>query len=321
MRKRAVIALALVIALAGCQYVGIGEQQEVVGAGAEGLAVHFLEDTPPPIAYAPGKMLIMLLVENLGTYDANEGSIYLSGFDHSILQLSAPSGKIQEKASDREARATRTIGVLPGRNEYTTTGGTNIVDYKDVTLGSLSDYNVDKYSSIILATMCYKYETKAATEICLDFEPYGAAREQKICVPQNKQLGTQGAPISVPLVEVEAAQGQTHLRIHVKNAGGGTVFDEKEMDKCSPYNPEGLSYREVDMITIDDIYMLGGSIKEDCNPSKQVRLNNGEGIIYCSIKKDAKSAVGTEFVTPLSVQLSYGYRQTTMKPIEIRKAG
>jgi hypothetical protein len=348
MQKRAVIVLVLVIALASCQFVPGGEEAPTGGLmGTEGLSIQFLADTPPPRAYAPGEMLIMLLVENMGTYDlpANGGKIYLSGFDPEIIELKVegvvepakpeesedikpPSKPKAGGKGDRDyvAEATRFISdhELTGVDEFSQRGATDIVDYKSVRLHDLERFNVDSYNTVILATACYPYKTTAATEVCIDFNPYGAAREQKVCTPQNRALGSQGAPIAVPLVEVEASKDQTHLRIHVQNVGAGTVFkgDDDTLAKCSPYSA-GLGYTDVDFVNITEIKLLGENINDKCSPAGALRLNNGEGMIYCSIKKADLAAgrvTSSEFVTPLSVRLSYGYRQTTMKPIEIKKA-
>ena len=130
--------------------------------------------------------------------------------------------------------------------------------------------------------------------------------------------GSQGGPIAVSGTTVEPSPGRTRFRIDITNSGGGLVykFGPEFSQKCSPYDQKGLMYNEIDAIRLDRVEIAGTNILPSCKPLDQgfVRLYSGRGSITCEYVSQRTAAA---FVTPLLVELSYGYQQTLQTSVEI----
>lgn len=320
MKKRLVIlALLLLVACAQIgQYVQQEEEAEE-GAliGTEGLHLEFMQNTPPPVMYGPEDGIpIMLIAENKGTHNNMTGYVALSGFDPQVMTV------YKDRPGDAlKDAATYTLPAIPGRGPFQPRGQTAILEY-NANIASPRAFGADKYRTILLATSCYEYQTHMSTELCVDFNPYAVARTQKICTPQDITLqGGQGAPIGITNVEIEPGTGITNLIIHLRNLGTGDVFDSNALEKCNPYSSDRLQYGESDYVNIEQIRISNQDITTSCQPQGRVRLTNGEGLIYCTVTEGPFEAIQTAFVSPLSIKLAYGYRDSITRPIEIRPAG
>jgi hypothetical protein len=112
----------------------------------------------------------------------------------------------------------------------------------------------------------------------------------------------------------------TRFKITIQNAGGGTVYrrGQNYVQKCSPYDPSGLAYNEIDYAQLTDVTIAGTSIKSSCRPldNEHIRLQGGTGTVYCQTSVTGSDA----FVSPITVKLGYGYRQTIEKTITIQSS-
>ncbi len=281
------------------------EKIQIGLTGTEGLALSFVPNIPPPIIYSTEPIMVMMQTENKGTYDIKkgEGSIYLSGFDPSIIP--GLSSKPEE------------IDNLDGRNMYRKQGDIAQIEFT----GEIKlNQEIDKYNTIILATACYKYETSVGASVCIDPNPYTTTRQTKICTPTTIELGSgQGAPITVTKIEVDPSKVKTRFRIHIKNVGKGTVFKESKLKECSPFDKKGLEFKDANVVKIETIEAANEPLIncKPTNPEKELRLINGEGILYCDL--DTTKFVSA-FITPINIKISYGYRDIATKQIEIRQA-
>lgn len=317
MKKRAFILLMLVF-LAACAIQQEEREETSTAGGTEGLSLRFMPNTPPSTVYAPATgMPIMLFVENKGTYDvAANAQLSLSGFDTNIIKFKV----MLDRSGYAENKIVENIPAVKGRGPFRPRGETNMreftADFEDLT-----GFNTDEYNTIMLATACYKYGTKAQTEICVDFDPFSVSKQEKVCTPQDKILtGGQGAPLAVTMVEIEPAKDFAQLIIHLQNMGQGTIFKEDKVRDCSPYET-GLTYSNTDIVNIKEIKVSDKSIKSACTPNSEVRLAGGEAIIYCKLNKtDLRDMTGA-FVTPMSMEFEYGYRQSITQPITVKQSG
>ena len=89
-----------------------------------------------------------------------------------------------------------------------------------------------------------------------------------------------------------------------------------------PDNEEKLDRKDMDFVKIENIKVSDESIKGTCKPivnveghSNYARLFDNEGFIICSVQKDED--IKTAYTTPLSIELSYGYRTSISKTVEI----
>ncbi len=304
--RKSILALGIIIAiiLSGCRgTAGTQERPTFVTdfrTGSQGLAMRFSQNMPPTRLFSGEQLAVVLELENRGTYPVGGPGdrIYISGFDPSIISGISPAGE--------------QIPMLEGRTQFITQGGFDTVAFRANTR-----ILTDKYPVRLLATACYEYETVATGTVCIDPNPYTPAVVQRICVPQNVGLGGgQGAPIGVNTIEVDASPGKTRFKIHVTNVGGGEVFRSggAMLSKCGPGGE--LGFDEIDYVELADVIVSGVSIRGSCRPLDQghIRLTNKQGVVYCEFDRPSGEAA---YVSPMTVVLRYGYRDSLIFPMEI----
>jgi len=305
MKKSVFAVVALCLLLVACQGFGGSKTTQTpqdFRFGTEGLSMSFMPNLPPPRVFENQPLTIMLRVENRGTFSLRQGDaqIYLSGFDTRIITGIPGTGK--------------SVPPLEGRSQYVPQGGFDVVTF-DSTIASLTGLRADKFDAPLVAKACYKYETQAGGQVCIDPVPFTASRTQKVCTPGVVSLGSQGAPIAVSAIGVEANPGRTRFAITVQNVGGGDVFLQKDMAKCSP-SSGGFSYTDIDAVELVDVSVAGTSVKQSCRPVNNniVRLVNGQATIYCELPTQGQQA----YVSSMNVYLRYGYSQSVSTRVEIR---
>ncbi len=269
--------------------------------GSQGLITYFETNQPPSTIYSDQEFLTTLRVENKGAFDVGGAfdAVYLSGFEPNIITgIPTQGAKIPK---------------ITGKTKFDTQGGRDWTTFK----GNIYlPQGVDFYDVDLQATTCYKYETLASGNVCIDPNPFSTTRRQKTCTPGNVALGTQGAPIAVSNIKVEAAPQKTRFEITITNSGGGIVFreDGNALKRCSPYDTEGLKFEDVDSIRILDIKVGDTSIQPCKNVNNgYLRLVNGRGTIYCEMATSGS----TEYVTNIKAELSYGYQSQLTKRTRI----
>jgi len=308
MKKIIVFGIVLMFFITSCAQGG--EREENFRTGSEGLVMRFLPNQPPSKIYDDQNLDVQIEVANRGAYTVNGimDTVYLSGFDHSIVRLEQGI-----RGSDIEE--------IEGKSLYNPIGSVDYVSFTGNPKSPLSSAGIDKYPFTLLATMCYGYETIASENVCIDPNPYGPAQREKVCNAQPVSFGTQGAPIAVTNVDVIPSKKRTMFKITIQNVGVGDVYkDGPDYDqKCSPYDVTGLQFGEIDNVLIDSVSVSGLEIKGTCkgnfdDDKQHVRLTNGQTTITCEL---ANPQTSTAFVTPLIVKLNYGYRQTMSTFVEI----
>ncbi|MEM4253881.1 MAG: hypothetical protein QXR48_00630 [Candidatus Woesearchaeota archaeon] len=304
MRKTLIVlGILLIIILAGCKRAAPQERPAFVEEfrrGTQGLVMRFTPNMPPTKLFSGEQLAIVLEVENRGTYPVGGPGdrIYISGFDPNIISGISPAGE--------------PIPPLEGRTQFISQGGFDTVTFKANTR-----ILQDRYPVTLLATACYEYKTVATGNVCIDPNPFAPAITQKVCVPQNVGLaGGQGAPIAVSLIEVDASPGKTRFKIHVSNVGGGQVFrsGSDTLNRCGPGGM--LGFDEIDYVELEDVIVGGVSIRGSCKPLDMghIRLTNRQGVVYCEFASPRGDAA---YVTPMTVVLRYGYRDSLIHNMEI----
>jgi hypothetical protein len=303
MQKAVLLGIILIVILAGCKAPAVQEKEQFIEEfryGSQGLYMRFAQNLPPLRLFSGEELAVVLEVENRGTYTIGGPGdrIYLSGFDPTIISGISPAGE--------------QIPLLEGRSQFITQGGFDTVTFK-----AMTRVLNDRYPVRLLATACYEYETIASANVCIDPDPYAPGIKQRVCVPQNVGLGGgQGAPVAVSLVEVDASPGKTRFKIHVQNVGGGEVFRSggQTLNKCAP--GARLDFDEIDYVELADVIVSGVSIKGSCRPLDlgHIRLTNSQGLVYCEFDRPRGDAA---YVSPMTIVLRYGYRNSLFQDMEI----
>lgn len=310
--KKSVLVVLLAVLLIACAQQGVtqqGQQREArdFRHGTEGIAMSFVPNVPPASMYEGEPFLVMVELENRGTFDVdrNSGSIYLSGYDKKILtDIRGDTGLADESP----------LPLLQGRGPFVQQGGFDTVTFQGGPVFGLSAYNIDKYEPTVLVTACYKYKTLATAQVCVDPDPFAPSAGPKVCAPGSVSLGSQGAPVAVTNIELEPTPSRLRFKINIGNVGGGEVFKESAIRACSPYTT-ALQFDERDVITVESVTLSGEQVT-GCRPltDQQIRLVNGRATIFCEVPIVGESA----YLAPLNVQLSYGYRSTMSKKVTVR---
>lgn len=305
--------ISLVMALlfiTSCGYIGGNSREnanENYRSGSQGLVINFMPNMPPSRVYDNEKLTVAVEVRNRGATDIQSSSsrLYLAGFDNSLISGVSTAGN--------------NIGTLEGKSMYNSEGGyTNVIF--DGYIGSIGSRNIDEYNPTLQVTACYRYETIADPMVCIDMDPFSPTNQEKICNANTVQNlgGSQGAPVAVSSVQTEPSKGKMRFKIYVSNVGGGLVFKDgyNYLNRCNPYNAQGLEFNDIDMVRVEEVKVAGTSILPSCKPLENGYLRlKGAGYIIC----EYSGATGPAYTTPLTIKVSYGYRNSITKPIQIVK--
>jgi hypothetical protein len=202
-------------------------------------------------------------------------------------------------------------------NNYNFPGGEQ--DYL-VFDGSITNWpkNLEESPQTFMITNCYAYTTYASPNVCIDPQPFAPGR--KACTPKPiTWSGSQGAPVAISRVEQENTPYSVVFTISVSNVGNGDVYDLGKVMKCSPYSNDKLMARDFNVVMVGDV-RIGRQLLH-CQPKdKIIRLVNGKGQITCTYDLEYATA-RTGYMTPLIVELWYGYSETQTKYVTFKRAG
>lgn len=317
-----IIVLILLISVSGCsRKKAVEKKLEDIRTGTQGIVMNFLPNAPPDKIHveegdnADSTFDIILELRNKGAYpqpddrmSAPSGIVYLSGYDSNIIRIGdgTPYQNIDRKS-------------LEGKSTINPNGGLDLVTFKGWV--AAENLKVEKYEPTLLVTACYIYYTVAGPSVCIDPNPYSVT-QKKVCHVQSISLSNQGAPISVTRIDEEALSLKTQFKITIKNVGGGDVISVGSTTKCITAGRE-----DIDKVKVEEI-RVGKDPLENCRPfigtrttgpSGEIRLINGEGFILCDLPKELYKDSVTAYTTPLTIKLSYYYRNTAEKKIQIKK--
>ena len=332
LKKNFIFALFLItlILISGCKGKDVKKSIENIRVGTEGIVASFVANNPPPTIHveegADNSFKVVLQLNNKGAYPQPDegqnglapefGKLYLSGYDTKIIEL-------KEKESG-VAYSDLTKKTLEGKSTINPNGGIDFVNFEGKI--DANNLNVEKYEPTLLVTSCYKYNTIASPQVCIDPDPYSTISTKKVCSVNDISLSNQGAPIAVTKIEEEALATKTQFRITVKNVGGGDVIKEASTEKCDPFGSSKIDREDIDKVLLEEATI--GKKQLDCGPFAEgnvqdtkgfVRLINGEGSIICKLNKDDYGQTNSAYTSPLKVQLSYIYKTTTDRKITIKK--
>ena len=324
---------------------GAKKTVEELRTGTEGMSVGFAPNNPPATIYAednqPNKVDVIVELSNKGAYPQPEegkppsGKIFLSGYDKNILQFNPPDYELGKKS-------------LYGKSLIDTRGGSDIAIFN----GDIQDtLKVDKYSPILLATLCYDYQTIAGPPVCIDPDPHPQVPVKKVCEAAPITLTSQGAPVAVVGIDVNALATKTIFTIAIKNVGSGDVIRNNHqgtgqpsssgpdsgasaesngdaISKCDPFGTSKLTREDIDKVFVEGVStgsngLLCWGFTDRSTKSEQgfIRLTNGQGSVICELDKQDTEYPGgnTAYTTPLKIVLSYVYKTTAQRTVLIQK--
>lgn len=259
--------------------------------GSEGLSLKFLPYSPPSVIYDKDSVDFIVEISNKGAYDIRGGKLYLTGFDRNIINI---------------YENYYVFGDIEGKSEYNDQGEKMIIDRYASTKISLPD-GVEEHSTPIEAVACYEYQTIASFPVCIDSNPRVSQHDG--CSVSDVSGSSQGGPVAVSNIDVEAGTGRMRFIITLRNVGGGDLID---YNSC----PFGYSYNEINKIRSYDVEISGISL--DCQPdSGSLKVDDsGQARIYC--QADSLNPEQSAYLTPITVTLVYDYKNSASTNVEIR---
>lgn len=312
------VLVLVMILLSSCNAMQIGTSKKPQNfrEGTEGIALSFLPTIPKEIIVTSKTnepISFFIELKNNGAFpgagQSIDGSLWLSGFDPSIIEL--------DQQSETTAPFTSSAyGTLQGRTSTNAVGSSATHEFKGVIKTGDEILSPGKYSPTILANVCYSYETIANPVVCVEKDAFSIQNQRKPCVVSDISLSSQGAPIAITKVETITTGDRVQFKMTVKNVGKGTVIDKGV--SCNPKAVKGVLRYQLDLITISSVKISDQNL--ECNsPEQKVRLIDGVGFFTCSLEKSKLPQQQLAFTTPLDIALSYLYKETSEKPIVINK--
>ncbi len=318
-----IMIIILLLLISGCKgRKSIEKALEEVRLGTEGIVMSFLPNAPPDKIVVEGEQKsefdVILGVRNKGAYpqpedkkNAPEMYIFLGGIDSKIFSYESKDEKSKEPSKS----------ALEGRSTINPIGGLDIIGYTATIDGKNLD--VEKFEPTLMVTACYHYETIASNSVCIDPNPYSTLNEKKVCEIHDITLSSQGAPIAVTQIDEEAFAKKTKFKITIKNLGNGDVLLEDVLQKCNPEGTEKILNDDINKVLLKSVKISNNQLV--CGPFRDkiqatsgfVRLLNGEGFVICELSEYSNKI--SAYTSPMSIHISYGYRSSIEKKIQIKK--
>lgn len=363
-----IIALTLIIFLiTGCTNIlNTGKntkREKVVLTGTKGLELSFLKNAPPAKVfegrlkdYGGGELKpigdpfkAIVKIQNIGAYDIDEENPAVIRFAYEqgyvdFIDIEEPETIEIGGVFDTELDKKSANFFLKGRSLINSKGNEIEVvsNFESRQLVSLSTI----HSSSMFASVCYPYQTRLSTSVCIDPDVYGLSEDLKACEAKSLTFaGGQAAPLAITKVDVRIVPvDQDNVRpefvIYVRNVGGGeVVFPGYHALACSsefgyseiislpdPPNPSVIPqakylYKNFNVISVNLEESFVSDKKLECKSSdflnEYFQMTGKDGIIRCT--GDLFSKNTPAYQTPLIIVIDYGYTQTISKSFDIMK--
>ncbi len=325
-----ILSLFLLMLTVGCQ-TNVLDKKTIttkdIYKGAEGLEIDFLENAPPDRVYAPNNkddraiIMIGLKLENKGAYDINNGYLAVSMekdyMESDISSFQSTSKKIKFDGEDHIKYD------LNGKSVESPKGEEDILTFSAY-IRQLEELS-QSHKSAIAITSCYQYKTMATETVCIDPDIYNMKKRTKSCEIKDISLNDQGAPVAVTKIETKMLPQEDFVEpqfiIYVENKGDGLVLDKDSIrEACSS---AALDHSKLNIVEVSAYLTKKGSrIKLDCDPDNDIdtarkTLKDKKAVIRCKHKEGIEEKA--TYLTPLIIEIDYGYTSTKSKIVEIEK--
>lgn len=313
----ALLILSLpVLLLAAC-----GQQPAPdVHTGTDGLVLELLPSLPDQVIEET-TLPVLVRIHNRGAYPLNYSWI--------ITQLRGDTFYVDVDQESPLARAklVDTDTLLYGKGSEFPNGESLIlqpnVTFKKVQ-GLREEPEVELYASV-----CYPYETRLGTTLCVDSNKWSQNQQPQICTAESVTFRSQGAPVAVTLIEnrptptrVAAGTGvadvvQPVFIVHVENVGTGTVLrgdatEEELVTACALRTPA----EEAAMVSISA--ELSG-IPLACEPAL-IPLRDDAGFTTCVLPAEDLAAIQAfNYQGVFTARLGYVYRDSVSGYVSIER--
>lgn len=316
--KRGIIAILLlsVIIVSGCTQLGFGrkpkapEGQRAFAGGTKGLEVAFAVDQPPNIVLDNGQetFFVTLLVRNVGEFNIPVGKLIasLSGIPQSSFGIS----------SMNIVNSFELFGVSKDR-EFILPGGEDLLEFGEA---SYSPDIPGTTSFPLRADVCYTYQNKAVSSICLKKNVVRRSFSDVCEINNNNvQVENSGGPIQIMNVRENAA-GNNRVKISFKvvNKDVGAVFEPGTFSNACVGHEEDKDRVRVSVMSSQNGFNIECAQFGNTN-SGVVKLINKEKDVNCMINTANMQEVSFQDV--VLFKTDYQYRQAVTTTVIVEDSG
>lgn len=304
-----IIITLLLITISGCEKVYTPERPtlEEIEKGSEGLVLSFIDNAPPPKVMEDSLFDIGIKIANKGTSDIKKGYLLL-GYEKEYI------GEIfwREKGAND-----RIYFDIDGRSLNLPLGEeqTNLARIEAGNIGPQRE----QAQTLIYATACYDYSTKAHANLCIDTDIYNLKAIEKVCSAADISLSDQGAPVAVTRIEsimmISKDEGvvKPQLKIYFSNVGDGTIIKKDRADAACSALP--LAKEDINTIRISAVL---SETKLSCKP-ELLKLRDNMDYTICTHEQGI-SEENPSYYAPLTITAEYGYMETISKQVTLIKS-
>jgi len=317
--KKIMLIIIVCLFIIACKPIGPSPTKPITyinyKTGIEGLDINFIQYQPPDEIYEGSDFTVGLEIQNKGGYQIEEGRLRLL-LDNTFVGMAELPSSIQ---------------ALEGKSQFYPEGEKYMDFFKGKSYKDLGEFSIGKKTKSVNFEIiaCYPYKTEATTDICLNppsVSDYLQVNQQACLANREYQLTSQGSPLVITKIEETIIpdndiEYKVKLKIYIEKRGDGTITTSdsyyktcvgEKLDKKKEKN-----IFEIKEISFSDFSTLAsGRNNINCNPFKQVKLENNKAKIECDAL--VKKSRGM-FQTPLLIELDFGHVNKKSKTITIKK--
>lgn len=317
--KRGITILILLISIliiSGCKDFGFGKnkiepkQQQAFVGGTKGLEIAFTLDQPPNIVLDNGQetFFITLLVKNVGEFNIPVGKLAasLSGVQQSSFAI----------RSMNIINNFELFGISKDR-EFVSPGGEDFLEFGEASFKS----DIPGTTSFPLrADVCYLYQTKAVSSICLKKDILRKSFSDVCDINNNNiQVDNSGGPIQITNVR-ESSVGNNKVKVSFKilNKDVGAVYEPGTFSNACVGHEEDKDRVKVTVSNPMNNFNIE-CVQFGNRNTGVVKLINKEKDISCLISTSNLQEVS--FKDILLFTADYQYRQAVTTTLVVENAG
>ncbi len=275
--------------------------------GTKGVVLDIVDENIPDELYENEEINYVAKFTNEGPYQVNNAKLLVS-VDKGYMHFSNEESVYGEEKFG-----------LEGKTQYNMFDDFEIKELTIYTgdIDPLSEY----HDASILTTFCYDYKGIAITDVCIDTDPYDTKATEDICdagevISLSKG---QGGPVVIDRIETTMLTENDFIRpqfkIHMKNVGQGTVIQVGSVTEvCSSDGLVGGTYNTIKFDNIELSNFKTGDF--ECFP-KGISLRKEEDFVTCTLKSGKIPKSDSSYMSPLKIEISYGYTQSESKEVRI----
>jgi hypothetical protein len=286
-----------------------GFVKDAYQGGSEAVTFSFEDGAPPEKVIDQGKQPfnVRLTLDNKGEYTIPEGKtrIVLGGVDKEEFSITEDLKTLGEFGGVQKSGSS----VRPGRTQVATFSNLRYVN----------DLESGTFSYDLVAEVCYPYETKAVTSLCISPDPTTSAYDENfLCDLEGpKDSASSGAPVKVENVQQRYQSDGIEFQFDIVHTGTGKVYKRDSLDDRCQMGENDL-VKDVVKFTVDAGVGSGLECGGEGSGSGEVNLiSGGKTTVYCTQKTE-----GEEEKQQLArITLEYDYYESGKQAILIEHVG